>query len=163
MTRETPIWFRGVTVADLNRLAGNNMVAHLGIEFTAIDATSLSARMPVDRRTRQPAGLLHGGASVALAETLGSFAAYLTVDDTRFSCVGLEINANHVRAMTGGSVHGTTRPLHLGGRTQIWETRIVDEQDRLVCISRLTIAVLATPRPLGAHLAADPGEEPVVE
>ncbi|GAB6082886.1 hotdog fold thioesterase [Desulfuromonas carbonis] len=158
MTQETPIWFREVTVADLNRLAGNNMVAHLGIEFTAIDASSLTARMPVDRRTRQPAGLLHGGASVALAETLGSFAAYLTVDESRFSCVGLEINANHVRAVTDGWVFGTTRPLHLGGRTQIWETRIVDERKSLVCVSRLTIAVLATPRPLGQPAPTGTGD-----
>ncbi|AMV73386.1 Esterase YdiI [Desulfuromonas sp. DDH964] len=163
MTQETPIWFREVTVAELNRLAGNNMVAHLGIEFTAIDASSLTARMPVDHRTRQPAGLLHGGASVALAETLGSFAAYLTVDDSRFSCVGLEINANHVRAMTAGWVIGTTRPLHLGGRTQIWETRIVDERERLVCISRLTIAVLATPRPLGQPAPAGAGDTVSIE
>ena len=149
MKQGKSIWYRPVSVAELNRLAGQNMVAHLGIEFTAIGDDWLRARMPVDERTRQPAGLLHGGASVALAETLGSFAAYLTVDDRRYSCVGLEINANHVRAMTGGWVYGTTRPLHLGGRTQIWETRIVDERERLVCISRLTIAVLATPRPLG--------------
>lgn len=149
MTNAKSIWFREVDIAGLNQLAGHNMVAHLGIEFTAIGEDWLSARMPVDERTKQPAGLLHGGASVALAETLGSFAAYLTVDETRYSCVGLEINANHVRAMTGGWVQGTTRPLHLGGRTQIWETRIVDERERLVCVSRLTIAVLATPRPLG--------------
>lgn len=148
MKQGKSIWFRAVSVADLNRLAVQNMVAHLGIEFTAIGDDWLMARMPVDERTRQPAGLLHGGASVALAETLGSFAAYLTVDERRYSCVGLEINANHVRSLTGGWVYGTTRPLHLGGRTQIWETRIVDERERLVCVSRLTIAVLTTPRPL---------------
>jgi 1,4-dihydroxy-2-naphthoyl-CoA hydrolase len=157
MKQGKPIWFREVAVDELNRLAGNNMVAHLGIEFTAIDANSISARMPVDHRTRQPAGLLHGGASVALAETLGSFAAYLTVDQSRYSCVGLEINANHVRSLTTGWVYGTTRPLHLGGRTQIWETRIVDDRERLVCVSRLTIAVLATPRPLGKGATAGTG------
>ena len=151
MKHTKPIWFQSVEIEDLNRLAGHNMVAHLGIEFIAIGDDWLSARMPVDERTKQPAGLLHGGASVALAETLGSFAAYLTVDEARYSCVGLEINANHVRSMTGGWVHGTTRPLHLGGRTQIWETRIVDEQERLVCVSRLTIAVLAISSPLGGR------------
>jgi len=154
---EKSIWYRAVDNEDLNRLARQTMVSHLGIEFTAVGGDWLRARMPVDERTRQPAGLLHGGASVALAETLGSFAAYLTVDERRYSCVGLEINANHVRSLTGGWVYGTTRPLHLGGRTQIWETRIVDERERLVCISRLTIAVLAIPRPLGggSHAGSD--------
>lgn len=142
------IWQRQVSLEDLNRKAQNTMVSHLGIEFTALGEDSLSARMPVDHRTLQPAGLLHGGASVALAETLGSFGAYLTVDEGRQSCVGLEINANHVRALSGGMVHGTARPLHLGGRTQVWEIRMTDERERLVCVSRLTIAVLDRRRPL---------------
>jgi uncharacterized protein (TIGR00369 family) len=98
--------------------------------------------MPVDQRTKQPAGILHGGASVALAETLGSTGANLVVDREKKLCVGLEINANHVRAMREGAVTGTARPLHLGGSTQVWEIRIVDEQQRLVCVSRITMAVL---------------------
>ena len=140
------IWFQQATIEDLQRSALGTLVETLGIEFTAIGPDYLSARMPVDERTKQPAGLLHGGASVALAETLGSVAAYLTVDPGRFSCVGQEINANHLRSVTGGWVTGTTRPQHLGGRTQVWDTRIVDDRERLVCVSRLTVAVLAVSR-----------------
>jgi 1,4-dihydroxy-2-naphthoyl-CoA hydrolase len=97
--------------------------------------------MPVDHRTKQPLGLLHGGASVALAETLGSVAATLCVDDTRF-CVGLEINANHIKAVRDGFVTGTTRPIHIGKQTQVWEIRITNESGEVVCISRITMAVL---------------------
>ena len=98
--------------------------------------------MPVDQRTVQPFGLLHGGASVALAETLGSIGATLCVNRKEKFCVGLEINANHVRSARAGYVWGTASPIHIGGTTQIWQTKIVDDQDRLVCISRLTLAVL---------------------
>jgi 1,4-dihydroxy-2-naphthoyl-CoA hydrolase len=119
-----------------------NMAKHLGMEILALGDDFLRGRMPVDDRTRQPFGILHGGASVALAETLGSIAAGLVVDRARFTCVGQEINANHVRAVTSGWVIGTARPIHLGRRSHVWEIRIVDEQDRLVCISRLTMAVL---------------------
>jgi 1,4-dihydroxy-2-naphthoyl-CoA hydrolase len=117
-------------------------VSHLGIRYTEVGDDFLSATMPVDQRTKQPAGILHGGASVALAETLGSTGANLVVDRDKQLCVGLEINANHVRAMREGEVKGTARPLHLGGTTQVWEIRISDSQDRLVCISRITMAVL---------------------
>jgi 1,4-dihydroxy-2-naphthoyl-CoA hydrolase len=118
------------------------MVAHLGIEFTAIEENSLTAKMPVDHRTHQPLGLLHGGASVALAETLGSMAAAFCVDlDTQY-CVGLDINANHVKGVKSGYVIGKTTPIHIGKRTQVWEIKITNEQDELVCISRLTIAVI---------------------
>lgn len=98
--------------------------------------------MPVDQRTVQPLGLLHGGASVALAETLGSIAALLCVNQAEKVCVGLEINANHVRSVRSGAVTGTVRPVHIGGTTQVWQTEIVDEQERLVCVSRMTLAVL---------------------
>jgi 1,4-dihydroxy-2-naphthoyl-CoA hydrolase len=98
--------------------------------------------MPVDERTRQPYGILHGGASVALAETLGSVAAGLVVDPEKFRAVGQEINANHIRAIASGYVVGTTRPVHIGKRSHVWEIRIVDERERLVCISRITMAVL---------------------
>ena len=101
--------------------------------------------MPVDHRTRQPFGLLHGGASVALAETLGSVAANYCVDMTRFYCVGQEINANHLRAVRSGRVTGTARPIHLGGRSQVWDIRIEDEAGRLSCVSRLTMSVLEAP------------------
>jgi 1,4-dihydroxy-2-naphthoyl-CoA hydrolase len=136
------IWFLPATPADLNAYSQGTMGETLGIEFLEVGEDCLTARMPVDRRTIQPAGLLHGGASVTLAETLGSVGATLCVDPAKKVCVGLEINANHVRAVRSGFVYGTARPLHLGGSTQLWEIRIVDEQDRLVCISRLTLAVL---------------------
>jgi len=139
------IWKREYSLEELNRMSQGNMVGHLGIEFTGIGPDFLRGRMPVDERTRQPAGLLHGGASAALAETLGSFAANLvrTPDGSMGSCVGLEINANHLRGVRSGWVIGETRPLHLGRSTQVWEIRITDEDARLVSVSRLTMAVVA--------------------
>jgi 1,4-dihydroxy-2-naphthoyl-CoA hydrolase len=138
------IWARDYALPELNALAAGNMVGHLGIEITAIGADFLRGRMPVDARTIQPAGRLHGGASVALAETLGSFAANLVVgmDGAMGHCVGLEINANHLRGVRAGWVEGEARPLHLGRTTQVWEIRIVDGDGRPVCVSRLTMAVL---------------------
>jgi 1,4-dihydroxy-2-naphthoyl-CoA hydrolase len=137
-----PIWFLEATPESLNAISTNTMVEHLGIEFIAVGEDSLTARMPVDQRTVQPAGLLHGGASVALAETLGSVAATLCVDLTDTSCVGLEINANHIRSVRSGYVTGVARPIHLGNSTHVWDIRIHDEQQRLVCVCRLTMAVL---------------------
>src|SRR6202046_5344562 len=137
------IWFEpGLTPAQLQPLGDNTMGQHLGIEFTEVGEDFLKGRMPVDNRTRQPYGLLHGGASVALAETLGSVGAAFVVDRTRYNAVGLEINANHVRGVREGYVTGTARPLHIGKSTQVWEIRITDERDKLVCISRLTVAIL---------------------
>jgi 1,4-dihydroxy-2-naphthoyl-CoA hydrolase len=137
------IWFKPFSLDDLNAYQQQTLVSHLGIRYTELGDDFLSATMPVDQRTKQPAGILHGGASVALAETLGSTGANLVVDRDKQLCVGLEINANHLRAMREGEVKGTARPLHLGGTTQVWEIRICDDQDRLVCISRITMAVLA--------------------
>lgn len=141
------IWQRQPTVDELNQFSQNTLGSHLGIEMLEIGDDFISARMPVDERTVQPFGILHGGASVALAETLGSVAGTLCIDTDRNIIVGLEINANHVRAVPlVPSQHrwvvGTTRPVHLGGLTQVWQTHIRDEQERLVCLSRLTIAVL---------------------
>jgi 1,4-dihydroxy-2-naphthoyl-CoA hydrolase len=136
-----PIWFQTPTLDALNQ-PSPTLVAHLGMVFTAVGDDYLEATMPVDHRTHQPMGLLHGGASVALAETLGSSGAYLCVDAQAFNVVGLEINANHIRAVRSGTVKGTARPIHLGRTTQLWEIRITDEADKLVCISRLTVAVL---------------------
>lgn len=138
------IWSKEYRLEELNGMALGNMVGHLGIEFTEIGPDFLRARMPVDERTRQPVGLLHGGASAALAETLGSMAANLvrSRQGSMRSCVGLEINANHLRPVRSGWVFGETRPLHLGPSIQVWEIRITDERDRLVCVSRLTLAVL---------------------
>ena len=137
-----PIFNPGITLEALNKLSVNTMVTHLGIEFTAIGDDFIEARMPVDHRTHQPLGLLHGGASVALAETLGSVAATCCVDVAKQYCVGLEINANHVKGVREGYVTGITKPIHVGKKTQVWEIRISNEQRELVCISRITMAVI---------------------
>jgi 1,4-dihydroxy-2-naphthoyl-CoA hydrolase len=139
------IWRRLQTLETLNSLGAGTMARPLGIVFTEIGEDFIRGTMPVDDRTRQPLGLLHGGASVALAETLGSTGANLCVDDSRL-CLGQEINANHVRSARTGTVTGTARPLHIGGRSQVWGIDIVDEAGALVCISRLTMAVIPRPR-----------------
>ena len=127
---------------DLNRGAANTALQALGIVFTEQGEDFLRGTMPVDERTKQPYGLLHGGASALLAETLASMAANLCVDDPKHQqAVGIEINANHLRAVTSGSVTGTARPIHVGRNTQVWDIRIEDEQGRLACVSRLTLAV----------------------
>jgi 1,4-dihydroxy-2-naphthoyl-CoA hydrolase len=131
-----------VTVEALNAMSRNTMAEQIGIEFTAVGEDYLEARMPVDKRTHQPFGLLHGGASVALAETMGSVAAHCCVDHTTQFCVGLDINANHVRGVKEGFVKGITKPVHIGKKTQVWEIRILNEKEELVCISRITMAVL---------------------
>jgi 1,4-dihydroxy-2-naphthoyl-CoA hydrolase len=136
------IFREGVTLDTLNKLSRKTMAERIGIEFTAIGPDYMEAKMPVDERTHQPFGMLHGGASVALAETMGSVAATCCVDTARQFCVGLDINANHVRSVRQGFVKGTTRPVHIGKKTQVWEIRIVNEQEELVCISRITMAVL---------------------
>ena len=132
----------------LNALSADTAIAALGIEFTELGPDYLRGTMPVDARTHQPYGLLHGGASVLLAETLGSSAGNLSVPEGKL-CVGIEINANHVRAARDGTVTGTARALHVGGSTQVWEIRIEDERGRLVCVSRLTLAVVAAPPAAG--------------
>ena len=140
------IWFdTSIKPEQVRPLARGTMVEHIGIEFIDIGEDYLKARMPVDHRTRQPYGLLHGGASVALAETLGSMAAALVIDRQQFYCVGLEINANHIRGAREGFVTGIARPLHIGKTTHVWEIRIHDEKDRLICVSRLTVAILSNP------------------
>ena len=135
------IWHRRPTLAELNSVK-NTMIDYLGIEMIELGDDFIKARMPVDHRTHQPMGLLHGGASVALAETLGSAGAMFCVDLAKYNVVGLEINANHIRGVRDGWVIGTARPLHRGRTTQLWEIRITDAADKLVCISRLTMAVL---------------------
>ena len=134
--------FRPTSLAALNALSAGTAMEPLGIEFTGLGPDFLCATMPVDPRTRQPYGLLHGGASVLLAETLGSTAAMLCAAEGA-RCVGIEINANHLRAVREGVVTGTARPLHVGRQTQVWDIRIEDDAQRLVCVSRLTVAVLA--------------------
>jgi uncharacterized protein (TIGR00369 family) len=139
------IWCKLQTLETLNALGAGTMARPLGIVFTEIGEDFIRGTMPVDDRTRQPLGLLHGGASVALAETLGSTGANLCVDDSR-QCLGQEINANHVRSARSGAVTGTARPLHIGGRSHVWGIDIVNEAGALVCIARLTMAVIARPR-----------------
>lgn len=136
------IWKQSVDLDRVNGWNRNTLVEHLGMQVTEIGADYVRGTMPVDTRTVQPFGLLHGGASVALAESLGSLGANLVLEADKEMAVGLDINANHVRAATSGLVIGTARPLHLGRSTQVWEIRIEDEGQNLVCVSRLTMAVV---------------------
>ena len=142
MTATAAVFRRPVTLEALNAMARDTAIAALGIVFTEVGDDYLRATMPVDGRTLQPFGLLHGGASVLLAETLGSSAGGFCVPEGS-ACVGIEINANHLRGVRDGLVTGTARPLHLGRSTQVWEIRIVDAAERPVCVSRLTLAVVA--------------------
>ncbi|WP_237468669.1 hotdog fold thioesterase [Vibrio stylophorae] len=135
------MWKKPVNLDVINGFCQNTLVSHLQIEFTAIGENSLTATMPVAPITHQPLGILHGGASVVLAETIGSVAANMAVADP-FYCVGLDINANHVRAKRDGVVTGIATPVHLGATTQVWQIEIVDEQQHTICVSRLTMAVL---------------------
>lgn len=137
------LWYDpNITPDQVNPLSRGNMGEHLGMEVIEVGEDFMKGRMPVDHRTRQPYGLLHGGASVALAETLGSVASAFVVDRSKYDCVGLEINANHVRGVREGYVYGIVRPVHLGKTTHVWDIRIFDEREKLVCISRLTVAII---------------------
>lgn len=133
---------KDITLEMLNNYGKGNMVDHLGIEYLDINQEFIAAKMPVDHRTRQTSGILHGGASVALAETLGSVAGNFCVDQTKYFCVGLDINANHIRGVQSGYVYGKAWPVHLGRKTQVWQININNEQEKLVCTSRLTLAVV---------------------
>jgi 1,4-dihydroxy-2-naphthoyl-CoA hydrolase len=132
----------GITLDALNKLSANTMVGHLGIIYTAIGEDYLEAKMPVDHRTHQPLGLLHGGASVTLAETLGSVAALCCLDTDLQYPVGMEINANHIKGVREGFVTGKVRPIHIGKKSHVWEIRIMTEKNELVCISRITMAII---------------------
>jgi 1,4-dihydroxy-2-naphthoyl-CoA hydrolase len=137
------IWYdKELSVEKLKPLGSNTMAEYLGIEWTEVGENFLKAKIPVDHRTLQPYGLLHGGASCTLAETLGSVASAMVVDHSAFYCVGLEINANHIRSAREGFVTGVVLPLHLGNSTHVWDIKIYDEKERLVCVSRLTVAIL---------------------
>lgn len=136
------IWFREFSLKEIHELQRTNMGGHIGIEIVRIGPDHLDGRMPVDHRTMQPDHILHGGASVALAETLGSVGGSMVVDRDRYHVVGQEINANHLRAVREGYVHGGARPIHLGRRSQVWAIEIFDDQKRLICVSRLTLAVI---------------------
>jgi len=137
------IWKQSFNLEGINQISQQTMVDHLGIEFTGFGDDYLEATMPVDHRTVQPARLLHGGASAALAETIGSVASYLCIEDiSTHMAVGVEINANHLRSASGGLVKGRVSPLHIGRKLHVWNIDIRDEQERLICVSRLTIAVV---------------------
>ena len=142
MSESRSIFRPGFTKEAIQKTGRGTLAEALGIEITHIGENSITATMPVDHRTIQPMGLLHGGASVALAKTVGSISANGTIDHDKQYCVGLEINANHIRGVRSGLVKGTSTALHIGRSTQVWEIKITDEADRLVCVSRLTIAVL---------------------
>jgi 1,4-dihydroxy-2-naphthoyl-CoA hydrolase len=138
-----PIWFdKELSIEKLKPLGPGTMGEHLGIQWTEVGENYIKAKMPVDHRTIQPYGLLHGGASCALAETIGSVASAMVVDHSKFFCVGLEINANHIRSAREGFVTGVAMPLHLGSSTHVWDIKIFDEKEKLVCVSRLTVAIL---------------------
>ena len=137
------IWFnKSLKLSDLGAIEPGTMAEFLGMEWMELGSDFVKIKMPVDQRTKQPYGLLHGGASCALAETIGSVASQLVLDPNKFICVGLEINANHIRSARSGYVMGTAKPLHLGGTTHVWDIKIYDEADKLICISRLTLAIL---------------------
>ena len=137
------IWFKKtLNIENLAPISKNTLGEYLGMQFSEIGEDYLKATMPVDHRTHQPYGLLHGGASAALAETLGSVSSALVIDQSKFICVGIEINANHVRGVSSGIVTGTCTPIHIGATTHVWDIRIHDERNKLVCVSRLTVAIL---------------------
>lgn len=136
------IWKKKVTLHDIAVRSRNSLMDQLGIEFIAIQDGEMSAKMPVDARTHQPMGIMHGGASAALAESVASVAANCCVEEGKY-CVGLELNINHIRAVRSGFVIATAKPLHLGKSTQVWEIKIVNEAEQLISAARLTVAVLA--------------------
>jgi 1,4-dihydroxy-2-naphthoyl-CoA hydrolase len=137
------IWFnKELSLDDIKPLGKGTMGEYIGIEWMELGENFIRARMPVDHRTRQPYGLLHGGASCVLSETIGSVASAMVVDHSKYICVGMEINANHVRSAREGFVTGIATPLHLGSNTHVWDVRIYDELEKLVCVSRLTVAVI---------------------
>jgi len=144
-----PLWKQDISLDRINAWSRNTLAEAIGIRITEIGDDYVRGTMPVDARTHQPFGLLHGGASVALAETLGSVAGNLCLDAAKELAVGLDINANHVRSVTHGAVTGTARTLHVGRATQVWEIRVEDEAQRLVCISRLTMAIVPRKAPAG--------------
>jgi 1,4-dihydroxy-2-naphthoyl-CoA hydrolase len=136
------IWFQSVTVEALNQRSKNTMAEFLGIVFTDIQAESLTAIMPANERTKQPIGIVHGGANVVLAETVASTAANIVVDIANYYCVGLEINANHIRSVKEGFVTAVARPIHLGRTTQVWQIDLYNDAGKQTCASRMTAAVV---------------------
>jgi 1,4-dihydroxy-2-naphthoyl-CoA hydrolase len=138
-----PIWFhKDVSIEELTGIGKNTMAEFMGLKWTELGDNFLKMSMPVNNTTRQPYGFLHGGASCVLAETVGSVGSALVIDRDKFYCVGLEINANHLKSVTDGIVTATARPLHLGKTTHVWDIRLHDEREKLFCVSRLTVAIV---------------------
>lgn len=138
-----PIWFnKSLKLTDIEMTGAGTMSEFLEMQFVELGDDFIKMKMPVDHRTKQPYGLLHGGASCALAETAASLASQLVLDPKRFICVGIEINANHIQSARDGFVTAITRPLHLGSTTHVWDIKIYDDKEKLICISRLTLAIL---------------------
>lgn len=140
------MWFKNFTVDELNSRPKNHLGGLLDIRFTEIGENFITGTMPVDERTHQPAGILHGGASVVLAETLGSIASYMCINPDKYVAVGLEVNANHLRPVKSGLVKGICKALHIGAKTHVWEIKIYDERGKMNCISRLTVAIINKPQ-----------------
>lgn len=140
------MWYKEFTLEQINRRPRNHIGALLDIKFTAFGDDFIEGTMPVDERTHQPAGILHGGASVVLAESLGSIASYLCIDPEKYIAVGLEVNANHLRPVKSGLVTGICKPLHIGAKTHVWEIKIYTSRDKMSCVSRLTVAILPKPQ-----------------
>ena len=136
------IWSRDYTVEELNGRPKGPIGDLIGIEFTEITNDSISARMPVNEKTHQPYGILHGGASVVLAESLGSVASNMIIDSNKYIGVGLEVNANHLRPVKSGFVTGICKPIHIGGKTHVWDIRLYDDRGKMNCVSRLTVAII---------------------
>lgn len=138
-----PIWFnKSITLDDIKNFGMDTMSSYLGMQWIEVGEDFLKLSMPVNEKTRQPYGILHGGASCALAETIGSVASALVIDTEKFICVGLEINANHIRSASNGFVTGHCVPLHIGKSTHVWDIKIYDENEKMICVSRLTVAIL---------------------
>jgi 1,4-dihydroxy-2-naphthoyl-CoA hydrolase len=136
------IWFKPYTLSDIQWMLKDNLCEAIGIEITELTSESIKGKMPIDHRTVQPMKILHGGASVALAESLGSIASNLIVDNSKYACVGLDINANHLRPGTSGFVYAEAKPIHIGKKTHVWGIEIKDEKGKMICVSRLTMAVI---------------------
>ena len=136
------IWFKEYVLSDIQSTLKNNMCETIGIEIVELTPNSIIGKMPIDHRTVQPMGILHGGASVALAESLGSIASNLIIDPEKSICVGLDINANHLRPASSGYVYAEATPIHIGKKTHVWSIEIKNETGKLVCISRLTMAII---------------------
>jgi 1,4-dihydroxy-2-naphthoyl-CoA hydrolase len=140
------MWFKNYTADELNNWPQNNIGGHLGIKYLEITENSISGTMPVDERTHQPFGILHGGASVVLAESLGSIASFMCIDPEKYAAVGLEVNANHLRPVSKGIVTGVCTPIHIGSKTHIWDIKIYNEKGKMTCVSRLTVAIINKPK-----------------